>query len=90
MTLRIVIVLRGMVEDVHVIELLYRRPPVVPGPGVCLVLHQNVRGDAHRARVIQPGSRGVLTNQNRLLDYTNQRFRCERECLMMTFILLDT
>ena len=61
MTRAVVIrVLRGMVQDVHVIELGNRRS-VISGPGVGLVLHQDVGGDAHGARVVEPGRGGVLS-----------------------------
>ena len=49
---------RGTVEYVHIIELWYRRSEISRGPGVLLVLHQDVGGDG--ARVLEPGRRGVL------------------------------
>ncbi len=59
-------VIRRMVKEVHVIELGNRRS-VVSGPGVGLVLHQDVGWDADRARVIEPGGGGVLSaNQRRV------------------------
>ena len=53
-------ILRGMVQEVHVIELGYGRS-VISRPRVRLVLHQDVGGDAHGAGVIEPGGGGVLS-----------------------------